>query len=53
MLVGSLVKVLPPFGEAGSNEYAIISIEITEDGQTVYYLDGVFGAFSDIHLEAS
>lgn len=51
MNVGDIVKVLPPFSETYPDDYAIYLVEIAEDGQTVYYLEGVFGAFAAIHLE--
>lgn len=51
MNVGDIVKVLPPFYETYPDEYVIASVQITDDGQTVYYLEGVFGAFSADHLE--
>lgn len=50
MNVGDIVKVLPPFNETYPDEYAITSIENADDGQTVYCLMGVFGAFSIDHL---
>ena len=51
MNVGDIVKVLPPFHETYPDEYVIASVQLTDDGQTVYYLEGVFGAFSADHLE--
>ena len=51
MNVGDIVKVLPPFNETRPDEYVIASVQITDDDQTVYYLEGVFGAFSADHLE--
>lgn len=51
MNAGDIVKVLPPFNETYADEYVITSVEIADDGQTVYYLEGVFGAFSADHLE--
>lgn len=51
MNVGDIVNVLPPFSETYPDEYVIASVQTTDDGQTVYYLEGVFGAFSADHLE--
>lgn len=53
MNVGDIVKVLPPFNETYPDEYAITSVENADDGQTVYCLIGVFGAFSIDHLEGA
>lgn len=51
MNVGDTVKVLPPFDEHFSELYVIEQVTTAEDGQVVYYLEGVFGAFSADHLE--
>lgn len=51
MNAGDIVKVLPPFSETYPDEYVVTSVQATDDGQTVYYLEGVFGAFSADHLE--
>ena len=51
MNAGDIVKVLPPFHETYPDEHVITSVEIADDGQTVYYLGGIFGAFSEIYLE--
>ena len=51
MNVGDIMKVLPPFNETDSDEYVIASVQVTDDGQTVYYLEGAFGAFSADYLE--
>ncbi len=51
MNAGDIVKVLPPFTEHFPDNYVIEQSQIADDGQVVYYLEGVFGAFSADHLE--
>lgn len=51
MVEGSNVKVLHPFNEVFPDEYKIVSVRLADDGQTVYFLEGVFGAFSSTYLE--
>ncbi len=46
MQVGSIVKVLPPFGDTYNGTYTIVAI----DGDT-YFLDGIDGGFCADYLE--
>lgn len=49
--VGSTVKVKPPFSFVYREIYVVIEKTITEDGQDVYFLEGIEGGFSPVYLE--
>lgn len=49
MQVGNIVKVLYPFSESFPEKYSIENVQVTEDSQTVYFVNGV--AFDEKYLE--
>lgn len=53
MEVGDFVTVKTPFDVAFPGIYVIDRVEVVEDGNTVYYLNGIEGAFDIKYLESA
>lgn len=51
MGVGDRVRILPPFSSSYPGVRVIERIEITEDGITAYFVEGIAGAFDSCFLE--
>lgn len=51
MNVGTRVNILPPFSFSFPDVYTITDIVQAEDGQDVYFLEGVEGGWALSYLE--
>ncbi len=51
MKIGDTVRILPPFAEAYPGDKIITRTELTEDGVTAYFVDGIDGGFDARFLE--
>lgn len=51
MKIGSRVRVMPPFDSTFKDIYVVSSIETSDDGYTVFFLDGVNGGFCADYIE--
>ena len=50
-MIGSTVRILPPFDAAYPGEYLVVRTELTEDGVTAYFVEGIEGGFDARFLE--
>ena len=42
-MVGSTVSILPPFDAAYPGEYIVVRTELTDDGATAFFVEGIEG----------
>lgn len=50
-MVGSTVRILPPFDAAYPGEYIVVRTELTDDGATAFFVEGIEGGFDAKLLE--
>lgn len=50
-MIGSVVRILPPFNAAYPGEYIVEREEPTADGATAYFVGGIEGGFDARFLE--
>lgn len=50
-MIGSTVRILPPFDAAYPGEHLVVRTEMTDDGATAYFVEGIEGGFDAKLLE--
>ena len=50
-MIGPTVRILPPFDVAYPGEHLVVRTELSADGATVYFVEGIDGGFDAMFLE--